>query len=85
MDYLFNIKIYIYLFVLFRFRQLNNFLLKQIEQYLVLLDEIIEIELRQVQNRFQSKRQLTFEAIKSKTTNTKVIINSSFCLLLLFD
>ena len=85
MDYFFNIKIYIYLFVLFRFRQLNNFLLKQIEQHLVLLDEIIEIELRQVQNRFQSKRQSTLEVIKSKTTNTKVIMNSSFFLLSLFD
>ncbi|CAF4341202.1 unnamed protein product [Rotaria sordida] len=52
---------------------------------ILLLDEIIEIELRQVQNRFQSKRQPTLEAIKSKTTNIKIIINSSFCLLLLFD
>ena len=34
--------------------------------YLALLDEIMEIELREVQNRFQSKRKPILDAIKLK-------------------
>ena len=39
---------------------------EQIEQRLALLDEIMEIELKEVQNRFHSKRKPILEAIKLK-------------------
>ncbi|CAF5017933.1 unnamed protein product, partial [Rotaria sp. Silwood1] len=45
---------------------IEQFSVEQIEQRLALLDEIMEIELREVQNRFQSKRKPILEAIKLK-------------------
>jgi hypothetical protein len=47
----------------------EHFTVEQIEQRLALLDEIMEIELREVQNRFQSKRKPILEAIKLKKQN----------------
>ncbi|CAF3852125.1 unnamed protein product [Rotaria magnacalcarata] len=47
-------------------RTVEQFSVEQIEQRLALLDEIMEIELREVQNRFQSKRKPILEAIKLK-------------------
>ncbi|CAF1046112.1 unnamed protein product [Rotaria sordida] len=47
-------------------RTIEQFSVEQIEQRLALLDEIMEIELREVQNRFQSKRKPILEAIKLK-------------------
>ena len=40
--------------------------MEEIEQRLALLDEIMEIELREVQNRFQAKRKPILDAIKLK-------------------
>ncbi len=48
------------------FQTIEQFSVEQIEQRLALLDEIMEIELREVQNRFQSKRKPILEAIKLK-------------------
>ncbi|CAF0922173.1 unnamed protein product [Adineta steineri] len=47
----------------------EQFSVEQIEQRLALLDEIMEIELREVQNRFQSKRKPILDAIKLKKQN----------------
>lgn len=47
-------------------RSIEQFSVDQIEQRLSLLDEIMEIELREVQNRFQSKRKPILDAIKLK-------------------
>lgn len=47
-------------------RSIEQFSVEQIEQRLSLLDEIMEIELREVQNRFQSKRKPILDAIKLK-------------------
>ncbi len=52
--------------VCFLFQAIEQFSVEQIEQRLALLDEIMEIELREVQNRFQSKRKPILEAIKLK-------------------
>jgi hypothetical protein len=48
------------------FKTIEQFTVEQIEQRLALLDEIMEIELKEVQNRFQSKRKPILEAIKLK-------------------
>ncbi|CAF1045032.1 unnamed protein product [Adineta ricciae] len=44
----------------------EEFSVEEIEQRLALLDEIMEVELREVQNRFQSKRKPILDAIKLK-------------------
>lgn len=48
------------------FQTVEQFSVEEIEQRLALLDEIMEIELREVQNRFQSKRKPILDAIKLK-------------------
>lgn len=47
-------------------RTMQNFTVEQIEERLALLDEIMEIELKEVQNRFHSKRKPILDAIKLK-------------------
>ena len=45
---------------------MQAFSVEEIEQRLALLDEIMEIELKEVQNRFQVKRKPILEAMKIK-------------------
>lgn len=58
----------VFLLLLLR-KTMQNLSVDQIEQRLALLDEIMEIELKEVQNRFHSKRKPILEAIKLKKQN----------------
>ncbi len=64
-EYVFRKNLYQH-FIDHGFQNIEQFSVEQIEQRLALLDEIMEIELREVQNRFQSKRKPILEAIKLK-------------------